>query len=205
MLTLTLAVAQNQSGLIYFAGLVLVLLVLLLLLYLWMGEKRDKSDWLLIKRDIIKRGKSLFLPYTERFAEDIENGDKVFVQGKLSRKVQIGLKTVFWMLYFAIVVTLCLIMFYSENELYGMLIPALFIGIQIIQSIRTAYVLNRAKRNIIQYYPPMPKQQPFFDYKGERITAKQIKQWQNEVRVWLPMYLLIGAAFVFVIYKTLIN
>ena len=205
MLTLTLAVAQNQSGPIYFAGLVLVLLLLLLLLYLWMGEKRDKSDWLLIKRDIIKRGKSLFLPYTERFAEDIENGDKVFIQGKLSRRLQLGLKTVLWLLYIAIVVTLCLIMFYSENELYGMLIPALFIGIQIIQSIRTAYVLNRAKRKIIQYYPPMPKQQTYFDYKGERITAKQIKQWQNEVNIWLPISLLVLALLVFITYKDLVN
>lgn len=202
---MTLAIAQSQSGPLYFAGSILVLLLTLGLLYLWIGEKRDYIALLPTKRDFIKRGKNLLLPYTERFAEDIENGDKVVIQGKLSRGVQIGLKTVLWLLYIAIGVTLILNLLNSEDAWYGLWTTALIIGIQIVMSIRIAHVLHRAKRKIIQYYPPMPKQQPYFDYKGDRITGKQIKQWQNEVRVWLPMYLLIGAAFVFLIYKRYFN
>ena len=201
MLTLTLAITQSQSGSLYFAGLVLVLLLTLLLLYLWIGEKNN--GLLPINKHSIKKAKRIFLPYTERFAEDIEKGDKVVIQGKLSRKIQIGLKTVLWLLYLAIAVKLISEIFSSEEHWNSSMIVVLLIGT--LQSVRTAYVLIRAKRKSIKYYPPMPKQQPYFDYKGERITAKQIKQWQNEVYIWLPISLLVLALMVFITYKDWLN
>ncbi|WP_131668621.1 hypothetical protein [Psychrobacter pygoscelis] len=203
MLTLTLAIAQAQSGPIYFAGFILIILLAVLLLYLWIGDKTHSGALLPKNWDISNRAKKLLLPYEERFAKDIENGDEVFVQGKLSRKVQIGLKTVFWLLYLAIAVKLISEIFSSEEHWESSMILVLLIGI--LQSVRTAYDLYRAKRKIIQYYPPIPKQQPFFDYKGERITAKQIKDWQNIVYTWLPISLLVLALMIFITYKDLVN
>lgn len=201
MLTLTLAIAQAQSGPIYFAGFILIILLAVLLLYLWIGDKTH-SDALLAKNwDISNRAKKLLLPYEERFAKDIENGDKVFVQGKLSRNIQLGFKTLTWLLYLAIAVTLISKMLNSTDSWYMPLIFALVV----VQHLKTAYDLYRAKRKIIQYYPPIPKQQPYFDYKGERITAKQIKDWQNIVYIWLPISLLILVLVIFSTYKIYFN
>ena len=207
MMTLTLAAAQAQSISTSYVvlGMGLLILVLLLLMYLLMGEK---NNGLLpinqhLNKHAIKKAKRIFLPYPERFAEDIASGDKVFVQGRLSRRLQIGLKTVFWLLYLAIAVKLISEIFSSEEHWNSSMIVVLLIGT--LQSVRTAYVLIRAKRKSIKYYPPMPKQQPYFDYKGERITAKQIKQWQNEVYIWLPISLLVLALMVFITYKDWLN
>lgn len=193
MMTLTLAAAQAQSISTSYVvlGMGLLILVLLLLMYLLMGEK---NNGLLpinqhLNKQSIKKAKRIFLPYTERFAEDIASGDKVYIQGKLSRNLQLGLKTIFWLLYSAIGVALILNMLNSTELWYMPLVFALAFA----QYLKLAYVLKRAKRNTVQYYPQLPKQQPYFDYKGERITAKLIKEWQSTVYVWLPVSLLVFA------------
>lgn len=200
-MTLTLSIAQAQSGLIYFAGFIFIILLAVLLLYLWIGDKTHSGALLPKNWHISNRAKKLLLPYEERFAKDIENGDKVVIQGKLSRRLQLGLKTLSWLLYIIIAVILISKMLNSTDSWY---MPLGF-ALVVVQHLKTAYDLYRAKRKIIQYYPPMPKQQPFFDYKGERITGKQIKDWQNIVYIWLPISLLILALMVFITYKDLVN
>ena len=201
MMTLTLAAAQAQSISTSYVviGMGLLILVIFLLMYLVMGRK---NKGLLpinqhLNKHSIKKAKRIFLPYPERFAEDIASGDKVFIQGKLSRKLQLGLKTVFWLLYSAIGVALILNMLNSTELWYMPLIFALAFA----QYLKLAYVLKRAKRNIVQYYPQLPKQQPYFDYKGERITAKWIKEWQSTIYIVLPITLLALASSIFTTYK----
>lgn len=201
MMTLTFAVAQAQSISTSYVviGMGLLILVIFLLMYFLIGNKNNGLPP--INQLSINKAKRIFLPYTERFAKDIASGDKVFIQGKLNRKLQIGLKTILWLLYLAIIIKLIADMFGSEEHWYSSLILILLIGIQIIQSLKTAYVLIRAKRNSLQYHPPIPKQQPYLDYKGERITTKQLKDWQSEVTIWLPINILILTLLIFSTYN----
>ena len=193
------SMTQAQSGLLYYSVIGLLLLVFL---YLWYGVRKDHSDFLPINQEFVEKGQKLFVPYHERFSQDIASGDKIFIQGKLSRKLQIGLKTVLWLLYLAIIIKLIAEMFGSEEHWHSSLILVFLIGIQVFQSLKTAYVLIRAKRrNNMLYHPPIPKQQPYFDYKGERITTKQLKDWQSEVTIWLPINILILTLLIFSTYN----
>lgn len=198
MTILSGSMTQAQSGLLYYSVIGLLLLVFL---YLWYGVRKDHSDFLPINQEFVEKGQKLFVPYHERFSQDIASGDKIFIQGKLSRKLQIGLKTVLWLLYLAIIIKLIAEMFGSEEHWHSSLILVFLIGIQVIQSLKTAYVLIRTKRNSMQYHPPIPKQPPYFDYKGERITPEQINQWKNTVYIWLPINILIFTLLIFSTYN----
>ncbi|MDO5770416.1 MAG: hypothetical protein Q4P13_13010, partial [Psychrobacter sp.] len=58
--------------------------------------------------------------------------------------------------------------------------------------------------NNMLYHPPIPKQQPYLDYKGVRITDQQIKNWQNEVNIVLPITLLCFVLLIVITYKQVI-